>query len=122
MLDDPPLQDCSEQSERVLEQESRLSSHAASLQSLRDASLATQQELQRERAKVGRLEGELAALEGARERMERDLEKCQVFSQKVARAVQLERGTAQILSSSSDFAHDAILMKAEQLAKLEVSI
>ncbi len=103
-----------------MEQDSHISSHAASIQSLRDASLGTEQELQRERAKVRRLEGEVAALQGAQEGMERDLEKCRVFSQKVARAVQLERGAAQILTSSSDFAHDAILMKAEQLAKLEV--
>ena len=52
--------------------------------------------------------------------MERDLDKCHVFSRKLARAVDLDRGTAEILTSGSDFAHDAILMKAEQLAKLEV--
>ena len=82
--------------------------------------MATEQELQGERVKVRQLEGEVSSLEGVREGMERDMERWQVFGRKLARAVQLEKGTAQILTSGSDFAHDAILMKAEQLAKLEV--
>lgn len=53
-----------------------------------------------------------------REGLARDLDKWREFGRKVAKAVQLERGVAEILSG--DFAHDAILMKAEQLAKQEV--
>ena len=98
-----------------------MSGHASSMQTLRNASLATEQELERERTKVKQLEGEVSGLEVVREGMERDLEKCRSFSRKLARVVQLEKGTAEILTSTSDFAHDAILMKAEQLAKLEVS-
>lgn len=40
------------------------------------------------------------------------------FTKRLSRAVNLDTGTAEILSG--DFAHDAILTKAEQLAKQEV--
>ena len=62
----------------------------------------------------------MSGLEVVRDGLAQDLDKCRVFSKQVARAVGLEKETAEILATG-DFAHDAIIMRAEQLIKLEVS-
>ena len=63
----------------------------------------------------------MASLTVVRDGLTEDLEKCRRFSRKVSKAVALDDGTAAILTDG-DFAHDAVLMKAEQLVKLEVSM
>ena len=60
----------------------------------------------------------MGALEVVREGLARDVDKCTEFTHKVGKALGLDRGTAEILTG--DFAHDAIIMRAEQLAKMEV--
>lgn len=75
----------------------------------------------KERAKLSKMEGEVASLTVVCDGLTEDLEKCHRFSRKVSKAVALDTGTAAILNDG-DFAHDAILMKAEQLVKLEVGV
>lgn len=99
-------------------QVSLLAEKEACIQSLQRNSLGAEEDLERERSKVSRLEEELDALVLQRDGLMRDLEKSQEFSRKVAKAVELDRDTSEILAG--DFAHDAILMKAQQLVKHEV--
>ncbi len=90
------------------------------METLRASSQRLEQGLAEERARAKRLEGEVVGLEVVRDGLSRDLDKCHTFSRKVTRVLALDRGTAQILATGGDFAHDAILLKAEQLVKLEV--
>jgi len=90
------------------------------LQITRTTSSQLQEELELEKEKVERLEGELEATEVVKDGLHRDLEKARTFCKKVGRAVGVEQETEAILVAG-DFAYDAILMKAEQLAKQEVS-
>lgn len=109
------------QSHQLEQQESLLSEREALVQSLQSSSVQAEEDLRKERARLKKLRGELSAVEVVREGLAQDLDKSRQFCRKVARAVRLESGMAEILSSG-DFAHDAILMKAEQLAKLEVQL
>ena len=87
----------------------------------RSTSLQLSEELETEKEKVERLEGELEASEVVKEGLKRDLERSRAFCKKVGRAVGMEQETETILAAG-DFAHDAILMKAEQLVKQEVCV
>ena len=89
------------------------------LQITRATSSQLQEELELEKEKVERLEGELEAAEVVKDGLQRDLERSRTFCKKIGRAVGMEQETEAILVAG-DFAHDAILMKAEQLAKQEV--
>lgn len=112
-------QTCSQQARELTEQQSLVRERESCIQSSQDCSRKLEQELKKERARLHKLEGEVGALEVVREGLTRDLEKSHTFSKKVAKALALDRGTAEILAG--DFAQDAILMKAEQLAKQEVT-
>lgn len=100
-------------------QSSLLAEREASINSSQAAALQANQDLHKWRSKVKKLEGAVSSLEVVRDGLTQDLDKCRVFSKKVAQAVALERETAEILATG-DFAHDAIIMKAQQLVKLEV--
>ncbi len=66
------------------------------------------------------LEEKLTSIELIREGLSKDVKKWQAFCSKVAKAVELDSTTAEMLTTG-DFAHDAILMRAEQLVKQEAS-
>ncbi len=91
------------------------------MQLIKTTSSQLQDELQSEKEKVERLEGELEAAEVVKDGLKRDLNKSQAFCKKMGRAVGMEQETEAILVAG-DFAHDAILMKTEQLAKQEVCV
>ena len=114
------LQDYDKQSREVKEQQRLLGEKEASIQRVENTSSELRLSLEKERLRVRKLEAEVEALDLVREGLSNDLEKCRGFYKKMAKAVKLESGTAQILSG--DFALDAILMRAEQLAKREVLV
>lgn len=111
-------QTCSKQSTELKEQQFVLRQREELIQTLQESSRKMEADFKKERSSLRKMEGEVGALEVVREGLTRDLEKSSAFTRKVAKALALDRGTAEILTG--DFAHDAIVMKAEQLAKLEV--
>ena len=79
-----------------------------------------ERELKRERERVKQLEEEQETQTLAREGLERDTEREQQFYQRLASALKLDNSaTAQVLTG--DFTRDAILVRAEQMAKHEVA-
>ena len=100
--------------ERVAEGEERGRAQV----SLQTLLTQTEEELERERGKVRALEGELATQSVVKEGLERGTERENQFYQKLSRALKLDSTTAQVLTG--DFARDAILVRAEQIAKHEV--
>ena len=115
------MQNCAQQSDQLAEQSCVLQERDKQIQILRNSFSQLQQELQCKQEKVGKLEGELDAAELVQSALRKDLDKSRIFCKMVGRVVGLERETEVILAAG-DFAHDAILMKAEQLAKHEVCI
>lgn len=111
-------QTCSQQSGDLREQQLVLTQQRDSLQSSQQCTCKLEEELRRERSRLKKAEGEVGALEVVQEGLTRDMDKCQAFTRKVAKALALDRSTAEILTG--DFAHDAVLMRAEQLVKMEV--
>ena len=101
-----------------MEHLSLLKEREISIKALQDSSGHLKHSLEKEQLKVSKLEEETAANELVKEGLTNDLEKCRGFYRKVARALKLDNATTEILAG--DFAYDAILMKAEQLAKHEV--
>ena len=77
-----------------------------------------EEELERERDRVRQLQGELVTQTLVKEGLERETEKEQQFHQRLSKALKLDSVTSQVLTG--DFARDAILVKAEQMAKHEV--
>ncbi|XP_064403759.1 coiled-coil domain-containing protein 170-like isoform X3 [Halichondria panicea] len=73
--------------------------------------------LKDESTRVKQLAGKKVSEDILTEGVTRELEKHKAFIRRLTKAVNLDSGTAEILSG--DFAHDAILTKAEQLTKHE---
>lgn len=114
----PYIQVCGKQSGELKEQQFLLRQREELIQASQESSRKMEADLKKERSSLRKKEGEVGALEVVREGLARDLDKSSAFTRKVAKALALDRATAEILVG--DFAHDAIVMKAEQLAKLEV--
>lgn len=113
------MQNSSHLSDQLDEQSSVLQEKDREIQITRGTTSQLQQELESEREKVEKLEGQLEATELVQDGLRQDLEKARTFCKKMGRTIGMEQETEDILAAG-DFAHDAILMKAEQLVKHEV--
>ena len=91
------------------------------VQVLRKMSSQLQQEVEKEQQKVCKLQGELDSAKLVENGLRQDLGMSHTFSKKVGRAVGLEQEVEGILATEH-LANDAIIMKAKQLAKHEVSM
>ena len=135
------MQDSANHGDELLQQSSELSRLQDSVERLQTELLQYKERLKKESAKVKQLEGDKMSESILTEGVTRELEKVseflstvhrgsliivlclnsqhKLFTKRLSKAVNLDSGTAEILSG--DFAHDAILTRAEQLAKNEVS-
>ena len=104
--------------QRLEEREAEQVERGRAQSSLQTQLTQSQEELKRERVRVRQLEGELLTQTAVREGLERDTENERQFYQRLSRTLKLDPPTAQVLTG--DFVRDAILAKAEQMAKHEV--